>query len=110
LKKENPALKLHCVRPCEGQADKWSASARELYCSILEQADSVVYVSQEYSKDCMLKRNRYLVDHAACLLAVYNGERRGGTAMTVRYARKLGRKIIIIEPSKDNCSFAQNMV
>jgi len=98
LKKENLALKLHCVLPCEGQADKWSASARELYSSILEQADSVVHVSQEYDKDCMLKRNRYLVDHAACLLAVYNGERRGGTAMTVRYARKMGREIIILNP------------
>ena len=30
LKKENPTLKLHCVLPCEGQADGWSASAREL--------------------------------------------------------------------------------
>lgn len=98
LKKENPALKLHCILPCEGQADEWSASARELYFSILEQADEVVYVNQAYSKDCMLKRNRYLVDHAACLLAVYNGEWRGGTAMTVRYARKLGRKIIVLNP------------
>lgn len=98
LKKENPALKLHCVIPCDGQADKWIASARELYFSILGQADNIVYVSREYSKDCMLKRNRYLVDHTSCLLAVYNGERRGGTAMTVRYAQKLGREIIILDP------------
>jgi len=98
LKKENPALKLHCVLPCEGQADKWSASARELYFSILKQADCVVHVSREYNKDCMLKRNRYLVDHSSCLLAVYNGERRGGTAMTVRYAKRLGRSIYILNP------------
>ncbi len=98
LKKENPTLKLHCVLPCEGQADQWSVSARKLYFSILEQADDFMYVSREYSRDCMLKRNRYLVDHAACLLAVYNGELRGGTAMTVRYTRKLGRKIIILNP------------
>ena len=98
LRRKNPTLNLHCVLPCEGQADEWLASARELYFSILGQADEVVYVSREYSKDCMLKRNRYLVDHAACLLAVYNGEWRGGTAMTVRYARKKGREIIIINP------------
>ena len=98
LKQENPALKLHCVLPCEGQADEWSASARERYFSILEQADEVVYVSREYHDGCMLKRNRYLVDHAACLLAVYNGEWRGGTAMTVRYAQKLGREITILNP------------
>ena len=99
LKKENPALRLHCVLPCEGQTDGWSTSARELYHSILAQADEVVYVNQEYSKGCMLERNRYLVDHAACLLAVYNGEWRGGTAMTVRYARKLGREIIVMNPT-----------
>jgi len=69
LKKENPALKLYCILPCEGQADKWLTSARELYFSILEQADEVVYVSREYHKGCMLERNRYPVNHAACLLA-----------------------------------------
>lgn len=99
LKKENPALRLHCILPCEGQADGWSVSARERYFSTLEQADEVVYVCRKYSKGCMLERNRYLVDHAACLIAVYNGEWRGGTAMTVRYAQKLGRKIIILNPN-----------
>jgi len=29
LRKENPTLKLHCILPCTGQADKWSDSARE---------------------------------------------------------------------------------
>ena len=98
LKRENPALKLHCVLPCEGQADGWSSSARVRYFSILEQADEVVHVNREYSKNCMLERNRYLVDHTACLLAVYNGEWRGGTAMTVRYAKKLRREVIILKP------------
>lgn len=98
LKKEHPALKLHSILPCETQADSWSDFARERYFFVLGQADSVVYVNREYSKDCMLKRNRYLIDHAAGLLAVYNGERRGGTAMTVRYARKLNRDILLLDP------------
>ncbi len=98
LKKENPALKLHCVLPCKGQADRWAASARELYFSILKQADSIVCISRDYSKDCMLKRNRYLVDHCQYLLAVYNGEYRGGTAMTVRYAQKSGKRVILLNP------------
>lgn len=46
----------------------------------------------------MLARNRFLVDHAATLLAVYNGERRGGTAATLRYAQKMGRESIVIDP------------
>ncbi len=98
LRKENPALKLHCVLPCEGQESKWSASAQERYRSILEQANEVVYVGQEYSRDCMLERNRYLVDHSTILLAVHNGTWRSGTGATIRYALKKNRKIIIIDP------------
>ena len=98
LRKKNPALNLHCVLPCEGQADKWSDFARERYHTILKQANFVEYVSREYYDGCMLARNRRLVDQAGILLAVYNGERRGGTAATVRYAQKAGREIIMIDP------------
>ena len=65
LRTENPALKLHCVLPCKGQESKWTVSAQEHYRSILAQANEVIYVGQEYSQDCMLKRNRYLVDETA---------------------------------------------
>ena len=98
LQQKNLALKLHCVLPCKGQESKWTASAQERYRSILAQANEVVYVGQEYSRNCMLKRNRYLVDHSSLLLAVYNGVWRSGTGATVRYAQKLGREVIIIEP------------
>lgn len=98
LRKENPALRLHCILPHEGQADKWAPASQELYRSILAQADSVEYVSREYRKNCMLERNRRLVDQAGRLLAVYNGEWRGGTAATLRYARKMGRALIVIDP------------
>lgn len=98
LRKKNPMLKLHCILPHEGQADKWRASAQERYQFILSQANSVEYVSRAYYDGCMLDRNRRLVDAAGLLLAVHNGERRGGTAATVRYARKAGREIIILHP------------
>ncbi len=99
LRKKNPALRLHLILPHEGQADKWSDSAQDRYHSILEKADSVEYVSREYYDGCMLDRNHRLVEAAGTLLAVYNGERRGGTAATVRYARKLDRRIIILNPT-----------
>ena len=98
LRKKNPALKLHLILPHEGQADKWSDSAQERYHSILKKADSVEYVSREYYDGCMLDRNHRLVEATGVLLAVYNGEWRGGTAATVRYARKLGRDTIILNP------------
>lgn len=98
LRKRNPALRLHMLLPHEGQEDKWSDSAQERYHLILKQADSIEYVSHEYYDGCMLDRNHRLVEAAGLLLAVYNGERRGGTAATVRYARKLDRRIIILSP------------
>lgn len=98
LRENNPAAKLHCILPCREQPDKWSEDAKNRYFSILRQADSVVYVSRNYYKDCMLDRNRFMVDHASILLAVYNGEKRGGTAATVNYAKKLKREIISIDP------------
>lgn len=99
LRKKNPVLRLHMILPHEGQSDKWSDSAQERYHLILKQADSIEYVSHEYYDGCMLDRNHRLVEAAGFLLAVYNGERRGGTAATVRYAQKLGRKIIVLNPT-----------
>ena len=98
LRKENPALKLHAILPCVGQELKWTASAQKHYRSILAQANEVIYVGQEYSRDSMLERNRYLVDHSSILLAVYNGTWLSGTGATVRYARQLGRSIYILNP------------
>ena len=98
LRKKNPALKLCCLLPHEGQADKWSDSARERYFSILQQADSVDYVSRQYYDGCMIDRNHRLVESAGLLLAVFNGVRRSGTGATINYARRLGREIIVIDP------------
>lgn len=98
LKKENPALRLHCLLPCEGQEAKWTVAEQERYHSLLRRADEMVYVSRTYHPDCMLERNRYMVERASTLLAVYNGTYRSGTAMTVRYAKEQNREIIIIDP------------
>jgi len=98
VRKQNPGLRLHCVLPCRDQAESWGPVAQELHQHLQAQAETVICLSEKYHDGCMLARNRYLVDHAAVLLAVYNGSWRGGTAMTVRYARKQGKEIIIINP------------
>jgi len=99
LRQERPALKLHCILPCKEQADQWSPPSQERYRAILDQADSVVYVNRASRKNCMLERNRFLVEYAGILLAVYNGAPRSGTGATVRRARKTGREIILIDPA-----------
>lgn len=55
---------------------------------------------------CYKKRNYYMVDHADCLLAVYDNERsvRSGTGMTVNYAKKKGLPITLIHPDTNDVS------
>ena len=50
---------------------------------------------------CYRGRNRWMVDRADTVLAVYaleDSDRRSGTAATVRYARKKQRRILYIHP------------
>ena len=98
LRQKNPALTLYCILPYEGQADKWSDTAKERYHKILKQADLVEYVSRTYYDGCMIDRNHRLVEAAGLLLAVYSGTKRSGTGATINYARKIGREIIVIDP------------
>lgn len=111
LQEKYPTIRLHCILPCEGQEIKWADSAQEQYRSILRRSSDVVYVSRKYTQNCMLERNRYLVDHASILVAVCNGTQRSGTGATVRYAQKQGREIFIIDPiSRTTTYFPMNSV
>ena len=98
LRKKKPALKLHCILPCKTQAEKWPVSEQERYQKILAQADSIFFTSRNYHPNCMLERNRFMVEKAHLLLAVYNGQTHSGTAAAVRHAQRLGCDIIIINP------------
>ena len=102
LREKHPKLKLHCILPCVGQEKMWNTEARALYYSIIKQADSRVYVNRNYYKNCMLDRNKFMVDHSDLLFAVYAGVSRSGTASTVAYARTQGRKILILDPLTQN--------
>lgn len=95
LRQSYPQIKLILVLPCVSQADRWSSADRAVYQEIMGQADKVVYTSQEYTRDCMFKRNRHLVNYSSvCICYLTKGY--GGTAYTVDYARKHGLRIINI--------------
>ena len=79
--------------PCLSQADSWSSYDQEMYEYIKTAADKVVYTSREYSKDCMHKRNRHLVDNSSACVC-YLTEKTGGTAYTVEYAQRMNLRVI----------------
>lgn len=91
-------IKLICVVPFRGQAERWSETWQARYRSLLDQSDEVVCLSETYNDKCFSTRNRYLVDHADTLLAVFNGNRRSGTSSTVNYAYHQGKEIVCFNP------------
>ena len=95
LKKKYPDIKLILVLPCLTQTRGWSTEDVEEYEHIKAQADKVVYTSQEYTKGCMFKRNRHLVDNSSVCIC-YLTKEDGGTAYTAIYARQQGLEVVNI--------------
>ena len=93
LKSQYSDVKLILVLPCLSQTRGWSARDIEIYEDIKSKADKVVYTSQEYTRGCMHKRNRHLVDNSSVCVC-YLTESSGGTAYTVDYARKNNLTVI----------------
>ena len=96
---EYPDIQLVSVIPHEGQVNNWPEAWRDRYFRIMELSSEVITLSTRYTRDCYHVRNRYLVDNADKLLALYNGGAKGGTAYTVQYARQKNKEVIVIDPS-----------
>ena len=95
VKKRHPHITLEAAIPCPTQPDAWSAAQKKRYADILAACDDETLVQTSYTSDCMLRRNRYMVDHASLLIALHDGLP-GGTRYTIEYALKRGLNIIDI--------------
>ena len=87
LRESYPSIKLILVLPCLNQTRGWSTEDIEIYENIKKQADKIVYTSKEYTRGCMHKRNRHLVNNSS-LCICYLTEEKGGTYYTVKYAQE----------------------
>ena len=80
----------------EEQAARWRERDRERWFSLVERCDNETMLQHHYDRGCMLRRNRYLVDHSAMLIAVYDGML-GGTMYTISYAMKRGLDVVTLD-------------
>ena len=96
LREQRSDITLECARPCESQANRWPNRERERYEAILNCCNYETLVQHRYDRGCMMRRNRYMVDHSSWVLAVYDGIPKGGTAQTLAYAMKQRKKIRMI--------------
>lgn len=98
LQKEGVPIELCCAVPYRGQQENFPIKDKIRYHDILDVADEVLILEERYKKNCLLKRNEYMVDRSSALIAVYNQNRSGGTYYTVRYALKKGCALYMINP------------
>lgn len=98
LRKKYPHIALSAAIPCKNQERHWDYDSITRYNRILQSVNNIIFVSNtSYFNGCMQKRNRYMVDNCDLLLAVFDGQQ-GGTMRTVEYAKKTGRRIVVIDP------------
>ncbi len=82
---EGVSVRLICASPYKGFESRWSREWQERYRRVVERADLVRFICPGYSRDCFQRRNEWMVDHSARVIAAYNGGP-GGTRNTVEYA------------------------
>lgn len=93
------SIRLIAAVPCIEQDKLWRGNDKTTYKNILSLSDEVVHVSKEpYTKGCMNARNQYMIDRCNVLLAVWNGDKIGGTADAVKRAERAGKEIVRIDP------------
>jgi uncharacterized phage-like protein YoqJ len=87
-------IPIHCYIPFKGQEFSWPKSSRKEYQRIIGLAEKVVYISEQYYKECFLERDRAMIDNCNKVYSLLNPEvDSGGTYYTVQYAKSKNLEI-----------------
>ena len=87
LRGELPGLRRCCAVPFPGQADRFPEADRLRYMRILDRADEVATLAPRYEPRCYLRRDEFMVERSAAVVAWFDGGK-GGTRYTWDYARR----------------------
>ena len=96
-----PDVRLALILPCRDQDARWSDFDRAAYRFVIKQADSVFYLHDQYTPDCMHERNRALAS-GSDFCVTYMNRQSGGTAYTVKLAERAGIPVLNLAPSALN--------
>ncbi len=96
LRSRRRGVTVEAAIPCEEQAARWREEERNRYFELVHSCDYETMVQHHYDRGCMLRRNRYMVDRSAMLIAAYDGLL-GGSMYTLSYAMKKDLEIVILD-------------
>lgn len=88
-------LRLVCVLPFEKQGESFTSYWRSRFNKVLEEADEVIVLADDYFIGCYQKRNEYMVDNTDFVITWYDGKT-GGTKNTIDYALRNQRFVFNI--------------
>ena len=100
LQQSHDDVQLVAVEPFAGFRDLFEDDAAAEYDEVLAACSERVTVCDTHTVMSYRLRNDYLVDHAAVVVTWYDGGREGGTAYTVKRARRSGVPVINLRPSE----------
>ena len=92
-KKQNNNVEIIACMPCKDQNKYFTQKENQEFFEMLDLTDKQVYLQENYDKECMFLRNKYMIDNSSLLIAYYHYQR-GGTHSTVTYAIKQNKEII----------------
>jgi uncharacterized phage-like protein YoqJ len=84
-----PEIRLVAALPYFCGEHRYADHERFDYGYILETCDSVLYASDSYTKDCMKRRNLFMIENSSRIIAFVKNSR-SGTGQTIRLAEKAG--------------------
>lgn len=104
-KTEFSEISITMALPFEGYDTDWDQDNKVRNARIRNLTE-VLVIGKEPETSSYIKRNHFMVDHADVILAVYDNNRkmRSGTAMTVHYAERKKKPVILIHPDNGKVS------
>lgn len=90
LQELHPDITLVIVEPYADFRKLFRGEDARRYDAIANSATQRVVVGDDKGRESYFQRNKYLVEHSSLLVAWWNGQKRSGTAYTVKYALREG--------------------
>lgn len=105
LKNKYSAIKLVGVSPFRAEIEHLKGADLWRYDLIRHGCDQMVFLADSYFPNCYLVRNKFMVDHSSLVIGAVS-DMQSGTGNTIRYAKKMGlnMRIIDINSLSDSCN------
>ncbi|WP_313162561.1 SLOG family protein [Sedimentibacter sp.] len=95
LKTKFSGVTLEGVVPYENYTINWSESQRDKYYSIMQNIDKEVMLQHNFSHDCMIKRDLYMINKSKYII-LYTNNTNEINAIN-KYAKSIGKVVFILD-------------